>query len=146
MTKFDWHARTVSFIFSPPFQARMKRAPDIVDKILASDVEQLRNSIEELQAKIEERKDIAKDILRTLNDDIVELTYKEERLGIYGPGYRSSIDKMKSDFRGQIGILKKEAANQEVAYWRDATALEKELRILLSAYEKAKRKKELLDE
>ena len=118
---------------------------DIVDRILAEDVELLRKWIREIESKIESRTDLTRDLMRQLGEDIGKLERKDELLSIWGPGYKQSIDRTRSELQGQINILKNEARNQELNFWKDVTALEKELRILLQAYAKAKRKKDLMD-
>ena len=62
-----------------------------------------------------------------------------------GAGYRPSIDRTREELRSRMHILKAEARNTELNFWKDTTALEKELRILVAAYERAKRKREILD-
>lgn len=124
---------------------RMKDEPtDIIDRILTDDVDLLRKWIKEVQAKIKSRTDMTKDFMRHLGRDISDLQGKEEEIEFWSPGYKSSIDKMRSDLRSQINILKSEARNHEVNFWRDVSGLEKELRMLLQAYNKAKLKRDLM--
>jgi ABC-type phosphate transport system auxiliary subunit len=124
---------------------RMKKRPtDIVDKILAADVDALARAIREVQAKIQERKELARDQMRHLSSDLEDLAAQEERLSIWGPGYRPSIDRSRSDLKSRIHILKAEARDAELNFWRDTVSLEKELRILIAAYERAMRKRNLV--
>ena len=124
----------------------MKReSTDIVDKILSDDVELLAKAIREIEAKIQNRKKLARDMMRHLGSDLRDLSEREERLKIWGPGYKSSIDRTKDELRSRMSILRNEARNQELQYWKDSTELEKELRILTAAYQRAKRKKEALE-
>lgn len=124
----------------------MKKPPiDIVDKMLTDDVELLKEWIEEIKSKIERRKALTRDMMDQLKLEIEKLEEIDQRISYWGPGYRSSIDHMRTDVGKQIGILKNEARNQEINFWRDTSALEKELRILTQAYTKAKTKKDLLD-
>lgn len=118
---------------------------DIVDRILTDDIELLKKWIKEVESKIESRTQLAREMMFQLGKDIGMLKGLEEELSIWGPGYRPSIDRTRDELRSQINILKNDARNQEVLFWKDVSALEKELRILVQAYEKAKRKKDLMD-
>ena len=118
---------------------------DIVDRILTEDLELLRKWIKEIESKIQSRTQLTRDMMYHLGKDIGMLQGFEEDLSIWGPGYKSSIDRTRSDLRSQINILKNEARNQEIVFWRDVTGLEKELRMLQEAYARAKRKKDLMD-
>jgi len=118
---------------------------DIVDRILTEDLELLRKWIKEIESKIQSRTQLTRDMMYHLGKDIGMLQAFEEDLSIWGPGYKSSIDRTRSDLRSQINILKNEARNQEIVFWRDVTGLEKELRMLQEAYARAKRKKDLMD-
>jgi hypothetical protein len=118
---------------------------DIVDRILTEDIELLRKWIKEIESKIQSRTQLTKDLMRQLGEDIQMLERRDERLEIWGPGYKQSIDRVRSELRGQINLLKNETRDTELNFWRDVTALEKELRILLQAYARAKRKKDLVD-
>jgi hypothetical protein len=118
---------------------------DIVDRILTEDIELLRKWIKEIESKIQSRTDLTKDLMRQLGEDIEKLESKDEGLSIFGPGYRPSVDRTRETLRREIDLLKNQARDQEASFWRDATALEKELRMLLQAYAKAKRKKDLMD-
>ena len=118
---------------------------DIVDRILTEDLELLRKWIKEIESKIQSRTQLTRDMMYHLGKDIGMLQGFEEDLSIWGPGYKSSIDRTRSELRSQVNILKNEARNQEIVFWRDVTGLEKELRMLQEAYARAKRKKDLMD-
>jgi hypothetical protein len=118
---------------------------DIVDRILTEDLELLRKWIKEIESKIQSRTQLTRDMMYHLGKDIGMLQGFAEDLSIWGPGYKSSIDRTRSDLRSQVNILKNEARNQEIVFWRDITGLEKELRMLQQAYARAKRKKDLMD-
>jgi hypothetical protein len=129
-----------------PLNIGMNDEPiDIVDRILTEDIELLKKWIKEIESKIQSRTQLTKDLMRQLGEDIQMLERRDETLEIWGPGYKQSIDRARSELRSQINILKNEARNQEVSFWRDVTSLEKEFRILLQAYSRAKRKKDLND-
>jgi hypothetical protein len=124
----------------------MKKEPvDIVDKILCEDIELLEKWIRELRAKIESRTQMTKDMMLLLVKDIDKLEGIDNKLSIWGAGYKASIDSQRSNVRQQIALLKHQARQAELEHWRDVSALEKELRILEQALAKAKRKKGMMD-
>jgi len=136
----------VRYLFEGNHENGMNHDPnDIVDRILAEDVELLKKWIREIESKIQSRTELTRELMHQLGEDIEKLERRDENLSIWGPGYKQSIDRTRSELRNQINILKNEARNQELNFWRDVTALEKELRILLQAYTRAKRKKDLMD-
>jgi hypothetical protein len=123
-----------------------KRAVDIVERILSEDVASIAKAIAEVEAKIKDRRDMTRELMSELNSDIAGLAAKDESLAIWGPGYKHSIDRNRDSLRSQLSILKNEARNVELNFWRDTTALEKELRILRLAYDKAVRKKSIMED
>lgn len=117
---------------------------DYIERILSQDADMLRKWIAEVESRIKARTRLTKKFMHRLETDIDSLERKERNLEIWGPGYKSSIDKMRTDVRTQINILKGEARNHEVNFWRDVSGLEKELRQLLQAYSKARLRSDLL--
>jgi DNA repair exonuclease SbcCD ATPase subunit len=120
-----------------------KESLDGLERILY-DVETIRTWISDIQSKLESRKEIAKKLMSEIGEDIEKLESKYEKVQFWSPGYNASIDKMKTEIQDEINSLKNHARNEEVRFWDDTSRLEKELRLLVHAYEKAKWRKEMM--
>jgi hypothetical protein len=123
-----------------------KDSIDRLERILYQDVELLRTWILEIQSKLDSRKEIARKTMAEIGKDIENLESKYEKIRFWAAGYLPSVDRTKTEIQEQIDVLKNQARMEEVRFWDDTSRLEKELRLLVHAYERAKWKKDMMED
>ena len=118
---------------------------DFVERTFTEDVRLLKKRMKEIKQELESRKDLRRYSLSEMESDVSALECYLNRINHWAPGYKSGVDKRRSDMERELLELKKEERMERLAFWKDVALLEKELLSLLREYRKAMRKKELLD-
>jgi len=118
---------------------------DIVEQTFEQDVDLLRKWIREIQVQLKARGDLRDYFLNELDENVSHLYDYIHDIKHWEPGYKPSVDQRRSSLERELLDLREERRTQVLSFWRDVSDLEKELRTLEQEYEKAKRRKELLD-
>ena len=116
-----------------------------IEYVLSEDVDLLRTWIRQVENSIATRERLSENAISQLQEGVIALEKSYDKINIWAAGYNPSIDRVKTDTRAQINMLKDKARNEGVGFWKDIIGAEKELRLLLSAYSKARWRKNLME-
>jgi len=118
---------------------------NVLEESLYQDVELTKGWIRDLAFEIRSRRKLGEKNLSQLQKDISRLEVVYQRVSVFAPGYNPSIDRTRDALRTQIGILREQLRNEEVAMWRDVLPLEKEMRALVQAYTRARWTQQMME-
>jgi hypothetical protein len=101
--------------------------------VLSARREFISRSIEEIRADLDMRRSLHEEVLSGLGDDLQEARLQRAYLDNWSAGYSPPVESRKSALDGLIGGMRQQIIEEDLSYWKDSTALHKELREALSA-------------
>jgi len=105
----------------------------------------IREEMERLEAYVKKRREIHRNVVKSMREDVEMLKRFLKEIALYAPGTRHSIDIRRLDLEREMLALRKEMRVAELSLFRDILFLRNTQREMVFEYQALKRMAELVE-